>query len=449
MVRYAVHVAEEAAAVLNSSAKELTAARWLDAEDATVHWCLAWCLEHEHATAPRLASALAPWWRLRGRAASGYELLSAAASQVAENEDGWGAVQVWLGELSARIDNATSLQHYTAAGEFLGSRTPSPLLARSLNGRGACLANLGRTSEAGAEIRRALATSREVGDSGMAAYALYWLAGLAYYADDQAAMLDLLGQTRLIDPAAVPARIARMCDLGLTIALTEAGDYVQAREVCSHSLPAARDADDLLSQAECLAHLADIDLRTDRADEAASHLGEALTLALRIDHSQMIIDCLDFCGHLHAKRRQWVEAVTLWSAFAAGQQRMGMPDPPPDAQRRQAPSQLAEQELGAARVRAARERGSAMTPQTAAEFALLQLKAQAEAGGAVPPAPQLSNRERELVTLVAQGNTDAQIAEKLFISISTVRSHLDRIRDKTSCRRRADLTRLALQIGLA
>jgi DNA-binding CsgD family transcriptional regulator len=50
--------------------------------------------------------------------------------------------------------------------------------------------------------------------------------------------------------------------------------------------------------------------------------------------------------------------------------------------------------------------------------------------------------------LVAQGATDAQIAERLYIAVSTVRTHLDRIRDKTGCRRRADLTRLALQAGL-
>jgi DNA-binding CsgD family transcriptional regulator len=52
------------------------------------------------------------------------------------------------------------------------------------------------------------------------------------------------------------------------------------------------------------------------------------------------------------------------------------------------------------------------------------------------------------LTLLAQGCTDAQIAGQLCISIRTVRSHLDRIRDKTSCRRRADLTRLALAVGL-
>ena len=39
-------------------------------------------------------------------------------------------------------------------------------------------------------------------------------------------------------------------------------------------------------------------------------------------------------------------------------------------------------------------------------------------------------------------------AAQLYISIRTVRSHLDRIRDKTGRPRRADLTRLALQATL-
>ncbi|MGH3173932.1 MAG: hypothetical protein ACRDPF_08720 [Streptosporangiaceae bacterium] len=43
-----------------------------------------------------------------------------------------------------------------------------------------------------------------------------------------------------------------------------------------------------------------------------------------------------------------------------------------------------------------------------------------------------------MVTPVAQGRTGVRVAARLFISISTVPSHLDRIRDKTG-RRRADL----------
>jgi DNA-binding CsgD family transcriptional regulator len=61
---------------------------------------------------------------------------------------------------------------------------------------------------------------------------------------------------------------------------------------------------------------------------------------------------------------------------------------------------------------------------------------------------RLSPRERELVTLIAQGRTGAQIAAQLYITVRTVSSHLDRVRDKTGCRRRADLTRPALSAGL-
>lgn len=78
------------------------------------------------------------------------------------------------------------------------------------------------------------------------------------------------------------------------------------------------------------------------------------------------------------------------------------------------------------------------------------LSAAPAAGGAgsAPGIPRLSAREQELVALVGRGRTDAQIAGQLHISIRTVGSHLDRIRDKTGRRRRADLTRLALEAGL-
>jgi DNA-binding CsgD family transcriptional regulator len=86
---------------------------------------------------------------------------------------------------------------------------------------------------------------------------------------------------------------------------------------------------------------------------------------------------------------------------------------------------------------------------TAAEYALMLTEDPGvRQSPAEPGLGRLSARERELVTLVAQGCTDAQIAAQLYISVRTVRSHLDRIRDKTGCRRRADLTRLALTAGL-
>ena len=90
----------------------------------------------------------------------------------------------------------------------------------------------------------------------------------------------------------------------------------------------------------------------------------------------------------------------------------------------------------------------AMSPAAAAEYVLMLTASGPEPPAAAPGLETLSPRERELVTLVAQGHTDTQIAGQLHISVRTVSSHLDRIRDKTGCRRRADLTRLALSAGL-
>ena len=90
-----------------------------------------------------------------------------------------------------------------------------------------------------------------------------------------------------------------------------------------------------------------------------------------------------------------------------------------------------------------------MSAAAVAEYALLLTEAPGPRPPGTPPGlGALSARERELVTLVAQGATNAQIAERLHISVRTVSSHLDRIRDKTGARRRADLTWLALTAGL-
>ncbi len=60
----------------------------------------------------------------------------------------------------------------------------------------------------------------------------------------------------------------------------------------------------------------------------------------------------------------------------------------------------------------------------------------------------LSPRERQIMALLAGGASNAKIAETLFVTPNTVRTHLDRIRDKTGARNRADLTRYTVQAGI-
>ena len=135
------------------------------------------------------------------------------------------------------------------------------------------------------------------------------------------------------------------------------------------------------------------------------------------------------------------------AACAALERDQGVTDPTWFKLRREEQSRAARQALGPARASAAEDRGAAMSLATAAEYALMLTDPGPPQPAAPGPGP-LSARERELVTLVARGRTNAQIAAELYISVSTVGSHLDRIRDKTGCRRRTDLTRLALSAGL-
>jgi DNA-binding NarL/FixJ family response regulator len=65
------------------------------------------------------------------------------------------------------------------------------------------------------------------------------------------------------------------------------------------------------------------------------------------------------------------------------------------------------------------------------------------------PKIELSAQERRVLSLVAAGERDADIAETMSIGIRTVRSYLDRIRDKTGRRRRPELTRFAIEEGIA
>ena len=446
LARYALGVAEQAAAGMRASAGELDAAHWLDAEDATIGQAVAWALEHDANTALRLVVALAPWWYIRGRLAAGYALLRAAAGHAAPGSDLGCAAHYWLGQAAHRTgDFAAAIGYFTAVRDAVTDREPSPVLVDALAGRSAALVNLNRVPEGIADARRAVALARAMGYLAGEALALANLSLGAYYAGDLEDALACAGQAQQIDPAVIPGWIARRCSDFLILVLLETGDLPSAGQCAADGLARALRAGDTHSQALCLGLMADMDQRAGRIPQAGAHLREALELTTRMGDPLRLLNCLDTCGHLCAATQRWAGAVTVWAAYGAQSETHGFTDLPQDAQRRDAPLREARHALGPGGTRAAERRGAAMTPATAAELVTMLTAAEPQDA---PAAARLSRRERELVTLVAQGYTNAQIAAQLYISARTVGSHLDRIRDKTGCRRRADLTRLALQAGL-
>ena len=445
LTRFTLGVAEQAAAGLESHAGELAAAAWLDAEDATVRHVLDWALDHDPDTALRLAVVLGPWWWSRGQAAEWYAWLHAAVAHAARGSDTWCAAQRWLGltALSAR-DPGTAFGHFTAVCDAIGDQGPSRALADGLSGRSVSQSNLGRFREAAEDGRLSLSLSQELGYPVGQVLALMDLSIAAYYVSNLDEAVASVRQAQAIDPAAIPGWVARVCYPVITGVLTEAGELNDARRTCSDGLARCREAGDLTGQAGLLVLSARLDRLAGDLAGAGGHLREAAQLAARIGDRVEVGNCVDEAGYQCAAAGRWAEAVTLWAAYGASLRKDGLPDVPSEAERRQEPMRHALAALGPAQARAAEQRGAAMTLRTAAELATMLTIGRGQA----PASGKLSARERELVTLVAQGRTDAQIAAQLFISPRTVASHLDRIRDKSGCRRCADLTRLALTEGL-
>ena len=448
LARYALRVAEEAAAGLESGTAEVPAARRLDAEDATMRQVLAWATGHDAVIALRLAVALAPWWSLRGRAVGQYPLLREAAGRAAPGSEQWCTAQFWLGSMAFdSADLAGALGHFTAVIDAMRDRRPYRAVAYCLVGRSVALLNQGRISEAAQDARRSLAAAQELGFPAGEVSALAMLGIAAVDVGDLDGAVQLARQAGRI-PGDIPGWVARMRNDCVTVALTEAGDLAAARRACMEGLAEARAAGAQGTLVESLTRMAMLDLRAGRTQDATAQLREALQIAVRADMPPYVDSALDCCGYLCAATGRHLEAVTAWAAAAAFFRRQGFAGAPAEVRRQQESLRKARQALGPARARAAEERGAAMSLDTATEYALMLT-----ASGAQPPAAalgpgKLSARERELVTLVAQGRTDTQIAAQLLISVRTVSTHLDRVRDKTGCRRRADLTRLALSAGL-
>jgi DNA-binding NarL/FixJ family response regulator len=72
----------------------------------------------------------------------------------------------------------------------------------------------------------------------------------------------------------------------------------------------------------------------------------------------------------------------------------------------------------------------------------------ARSGAAVGPFPQLSEREREVLRLAAEGRTNADIARRLFLSEKTVRNHVTSIFAKLGVTDRAQAVARARDAGL-
>lgn len=102
--------------------------------------------------------------------------------------------------------------------------------------------------------------------------------------------------------------------------------------------------------------------------------------------------------------------------------------------------------LGAIRVVAA---GDALLSPPVTRTLIAEFARQARRGAAaVPGMADLTEREREVLKLVAGGRTNAEIGSELFMSPATAKTHVSRILSKLDARDRAQLVVIAYESGV-
>ena len=91
--------------------------------------------------------------------------------------------------------------------------------------------------------------------------------------------------------------------------------------------------------------------------------------------------------------------------------------------------------------------GQSVLDRAVQERLIASLTAARPAAALAPP-PDLTPREREVLTLIGQGLSNRAIAEHLFVSEATVKTHINNLFAKANIRDRADAVRRAIAYGL-
>ena len=183
-----------------------------------------------------VTSGLDQWWRERGLAREGrlwlfrlYERITATGEQIPDAEL---AAAYHMHSLHAGADGEHVEElRFSQRAEAAARRAGDPgLLARVLAGRGAPLADMGRTEEAERACREVIEWARQEGVAADALFAVYSLAQMLWRrgALDEAA--DLLASARPLEAARPSERGRRTVDMILGLVALSRGDLVAAHD---------------------------------------------------------------------------------------------------------------------------------------------------------------------------------------------------------------------------
>jgi DNA-binding CsgD family transcriptional regulator len=231
------------------------------------------------------------------------------------------------------------------------------------------------------------------------------------------------------------------------------GEWAQARAKLEESAVYLQETGNRCDSCEPLLGLARVALGQQVLGEARRRAQESLRIQVALGSQALFPACLEVVGRLLSAAGKAREATLRWGRAEALREELGAPLHPVERADYEQVVAAARRELGEEAFAAAWVQGRTMTLEqvltsqehstlSEQETAALQPSTEKD----VPTSPTgLTARELEVLCLVAQGLTDAQVAEKLVISRRTVNWHLTSIYSKLGVSSRAAATRYAIE----
>jgi predicted ATPase/DNA-binding CsgD family transcriptional regulator len=481
--------------------QQLTWFERLEREHDNLRAALSWLLEQganeqSNELALCLSGALAPFWEIHGYVSEGWRWLDrtlresrgSRAAVRAKALIGAAALATMKEDFAqAEALCAEGLALYRDLGDGGGSAT-------ALSRWGYAAVMQSNYTQARALLEEALALFRQVGDTGGCASTLHRLATVLFYqgeytqaqalleecrvltsergdVQDNALALALLGmvllyqgdltqaQTRLEESLVVSRKVGYKRTLGhasnvLGLVTFLRGDVAKARSLWEESLILFQEVGERGRMAEVLLSKGFIPFSQADYEAARALVEESLQIFLELNNKWDITVGLEGLATVVAAQGEPVRAAWLMSAAQTLREAIGVPLPSVSQALHEFTMASVRTQLGEQAFAAAWAEGCTMTPEQAwaAQWptamsapALTELLPMPQ----TPKAPSHSNgltaRELEVLRLLAQGLTSAQIANRLIIGLVTVNSHVRSIYSKLGVTSRSAATRYAIE----
>ncbi|MCC7021937.1 MAG: tetratricopeptide repeat protein [Thermomicrobiales bacterium] len=407
------HAAWFLALAVQADAKQTTTERdaWLDrldAEQGNLHAALGWALEQEDAeTAMSLAGSLLPFWQFRFHSGAGRE---------------------WVRRALA-LDTAVS----------------APVLRKAVYCAGTLAYMHGDHAEAERLFADALARYAEAGDPGMTGRVEVALGRLAWDDGDlETARERFDAATRRFAACGDEVGLAHGLH-GLGLVAYKAGDYAQAETFLRDALTMWQSLGFSWELARCIpGHLADVARAAGDLTMATVLYQECLALNWAARDLENVSWSLAGLALIAAEDGQANQAVRLMALADRVEELTGAPLTPHIRRDHDLAARMLGERVGAV---PAAVSGAELAVEIGAALALRRGEPPGHAPA--PSGPGLTPRERDVLRMMASGQSNQEIADALFVSLGTVKVHVTHILAKLGVKSRSAATDYAHRHDLA